>query len=121
METLEQTLLLKRYSKRIKAARVIVFVLAGVCLLLALFGLIVGLYTGVDQDSGPAIYGFGGYGLFYLIVGLVSLKRPLWCYAITAGLHACAFLFIAATTHKSLYNDTYMATCFTIVFLILTR
>jgi hypothetical protein len=75
--------LLAKYLKGIRTARTLIFLLASICLLIALFALALGLNLGFNSDSKTVIFPFCAIGLFFLVLGFQSIKRPVMAIVVT--------------------------------------
>lgn len=79
--------LFNKYAKRILTARVFIFLLAAIYLSLGIFGFIF-----EPKDNAIfLLFFFGSISLIYLIMGILSIRRPFVLYIIAASL---TFLFL---------------------------
>lgn len=117
MISLEKTQLLQKHSKRIRAARVVIFGLASLCLLIAVFSFVLFFYTSGNNTSLTPVYSFGGIGLLYLIMGIISKTKPIIPYSIAGGINI--FLFICMLASPFMAANNLMIS--TYVFLILIQ
>lgn len=71
------TQLENKYAKRIVTARILIFILAAICLLIAVMGLILNPQSPAEkQDAIILLRFFGTMCLVYLASGVISIRKP---------------------------------------------
>ena len=88
------TQLANKYTKRIVTARILIFILATICLLIAVMGLILNLQSpDVKQDALLVLKFFGTMCLVYLASGVISIRKPFSSFIVAFILTLLFILF----------------------------
>ena len=112
--------ILVKFKKRIITARVIIFILAGLCLLIALTCLIMGYWVQEKNDAAVSSMSFGSIGIFYLVLGFISFRRPYIFILITAFINLLFFLcmLVSLVNISNLPGGLYYCIAIAVQFLI---
>ena len=79
------TPLVKKYTKRIVTARVLIFILAAICLFIAVIGLFLKpQHPGEKEDAIVLLVFFGSMCLIYLVSGFLSIQKPYSSFMVAA-------------------------------------
>ena len=88
------TQLANKYTKRIVTARILIFILATICLLIAVMGLTLNLQSpGEKQDALLLLKFFGTICLVYLASGVISIRKPFSSFMVAFILTLLIILF----------------------------
>jgi hypothetical protein len=115
---------LKKLNNSIIAARVVIFICAGVSCVAGLRVVYIGYVVRVINDGLSGVLTFSGIGILYLLLALLSFKRPGIPILLAAIANSSLFItwlivLIRLTSTKMLFNVACLAIQAIFIFLLL--
>ena len=116
------TPLINKYTKHIVTARILIFILAAISLFMAGIGFILKPeHPGEREDSIVLLICFGSMGLIYLVLGVISIKKPLTSFIITSiftTLFLLLFIDFSLASLAYVSNAEISVYCITVVLIL---
>jgi|GEM_PF-6292470 len=123
--TNDSTQQFNKHTKRILTARILIFILAAICLFMASIGFILEPHHPDErEDAIVLLILFGSMSLIYLVSGVISIRKPFTPFIITAILTVLfLMLFVYGSLTGLLYDSNVAeisAYCITAVLLLVS-